>query len=72
LPSAALTPTEPSGTPPALDCDITSEAVFRWTMLDDRMASEKLDEGIRQFHAAYLSLRRHVAARLDRRKSWAA
>jgi transaldolase len=39
------------------------EANFRWQMNEDAMATEKLAEGIRKFHADYLALRTLLAAR---------
>ncbi|OFE13043.1 transaldolase [Pseudohongiella acticola] len=39
------------------------EANFRWQMNEDAMATEKLAEGIRKFHADYLALRRVLDVR---------
>jgi transaldolase len=39
------------------------EANFRWQLNEDAMATEKLAEGIRKFHADYLALRRVLEAR---------
>ncbi|MDB9917714.1 transaldolase, partial [Pseudomonadales bacterium] len=38
------------------------ESRFRWQMNEDAMATDKLSQGIRQFHADYLSLRQFLAA----------
>jgi transaldolase len=38
------------------------EANFRWQLNEDAMATEKLAEGIRKFHADYLKLRRVLEA----------
>jgi len=38
------------------------EANFRWQLNEDAMATEKLSEGIRKFHADYLALRRVLEA----------
>ena len=38
------------------------EANFRWQLNEDAMATEKLAEGIRKFHADYLALRQVLAA----------
>lgn len=40
------------------------EAQFRWQLNEDAMATEKLSEGIRKFHADYLSLRKMLADRI--------
>ena len=37
------------------------ESRFRWQMNEDAMATDKLSQGIRQFHADYLSLRQFLA-----------
>ncbi|MEX2332653.1 MAG: transaldolase family protein, partial [Pseudohongiella sp.] len=39
------------------------EANFRWQLNEDAMATEKLAEGIRKFHADYLALRRVLETR---------
>ncbi len=41
-----------------------SEPEFRWEMNDDEMASDKLAEGIRKFHADAMKLEKMLAARL--------
>lgn len=46
--------------PPAV-IDV-SEAAFRWLLNADPMATEKLADGIRRFHADSLSLQRYLAA----------
>ncbi len=57
---AALTPDQPSD-----DEKITlDEQSFRWAMNEDPMATEKLAEGIRKFHADYLALRDVLARTL--------
>lgn len=56
----ALSTDQPSSdNPPALD-----EATFRWQLNEDAMATEKLAEGIRRFHADYLALRDVLKMRL--------
>jgi transaldolase len=40
------------------------EAEFRWEMNEDAMATEKLAEGIRNFHADALKLERIIQERL--------
>jgi transaldolase len=42
----------------------TSEGVFRWEMNEDAMATEKLAEGIRNFHADALKLEKIIGERL--------
>ncbi|MGF1474389.1 MAG: transaldolase [Geminicoccaceae bacterium] len=37
------------------------EASFRWALCQDPMATEKLHDGIRRFHADYLQLKEHLA-----------
>lgn len=49
-----------TATPEALD-----EATFRWRMNEDAMASDKLAEGIRNFHADALKLEALIAKRFD-------
>ncbi|ACO48114.1 transaldolase [Deinococcus deserti] len=41
-----------------------TEAAFRWALVDNQMAGEKLTEGIRQFHQDYLQLHTDIAAQL--------
>lgn len=41
-----------------------TEAEFRWQMNEDAMATEKLAEGIRKFHADTLTLERMIAERI--------
>ncbi len=41
-----------------------SESRFRWEMNQDAMATEKLSDGIRRFHADYLELRQLLADQL--------
>ena len=40
------------------------EAQFRWQLNEDAMATEKLSEGIRKFHADYLVLRKLLSERI--------
>ena len=40
------------------------ESQFRWQLNEDAMASDKLSEGIRKFHADYLVLRKLLAERI--------
>lgn len=57
---AALTPDQRSDeNVPTYD-----EPTFRWHMNEDAMATEKLAEGIRKFHADYLALRDALGKRL--------
>lgn len=42
----------------------TDEKTFRWLLNEDAMATEKLSEGIRKFHADYLSLRKMLTERI--------
>jgi transaldolase len=42
----------------------TSEADFRWAHNEDAMATEKLAEGIRNFHIDAMKLEALVAAKL--------
>lgn len=42
-----------------------SEPVFRWEMNEDEMASDKLAEGIRKFHADAVKLEKMLAERLS-------
>ncbi len=44
--------------------EATSEGVFRWEMNEDAMATEKLAEGIRNFHADALKLETIIGERL--------
>lgn len=44
----------------------TSEVSFRWGINEDAMATERLAEGIRNFHADSLKLERIIATRLAR------
>ncbi|UBV45081.1 transaldolase (plasmid) [Deinococcus taeanensis] len=41
-----------------------SEGAFRWALIENQMAGEKLNEGIRQFHLDALKLRRMVEEQL--------
>ncbi len=41
------------------------EATFRWEMTSDAMASDKLNDGIRRFHADTVKLREMLAKRMD-------
>jgi transaldolase len=41
-----------------------NEKVFRWMLNEDQMATEKLSEGIRLFHADAMKLREYVAKRM--------
>lgn len=43
-----------------------TEAAFRWALVENQMAGEKLSEGIRLFHQDYLRLREDVQAKLAR------
>jgi transaldolase len=54
-----LSPTEAGGTSERI-----SEAAFRWEMNEDAMATEKLAEGIRNFHADALKLEKIIQERL--------
>jgi len=54
-----LIPTEGTATPERL-----SEAEFRWEMNEDEMASDKLAEGIRKFHADAVKLEKLLGERL--------
>jgi transaldolase len=54
-----LSPTEASG-----KAELLSEAAFRWEMNEDAMATEKLAEGIRNFHADALKLGKIIQERL--------
>ena len=54
-----LSPTEASGKAEPL-----SEAAFRWEMNEDAMATEKLSEGIRNFHADAGKLEKLIGERL--------
>jgi transaldolase len=54
-----LQPTEGQGR-----AEPISEAAFRWEMNEDAMATEKLAEGIRNFHADALKLERIIGERL--------
>ena len=40
------------------------EKVFRWLLNEDAMATEKLSEGIRRFHADFLLLKKYIADKL--------
>jgi transaldolase len=40
------------------------EADFRWQLNEDAMATDKLSDGIRKFHADYLSLRKMLADKI--------
>ena len=56
-----LSPDNASGTAPIT----MNEATFRWSMNEDAMATEKLAEGIRNFHADHAKLIGIVAARMS-------
>jgi transaldolase len=43
----------------------TDEPTFRWELNGDAMATEKLAEGIRNFHADALKLETLIAERLE-------
>nr|WP_246580507.1 hypothetical protein [Deinococcus aestuarii] len=43
-----------------------TEAAFRWALVEDQMAGEKLTEGLRLFHQDDLRLRESVQAKLAR------
>jgi transaldolase len=50
---------------PSSDARISlPEAGFRWQLNDDAMATDKLSDGIRKFHADYLSLRKMLSERI--------
>ncbi|MBP7241317.1 transaldolase [Amaricoccus sp.] len=55
----ALSPTAAKGRPEGI-----SEPEFRWEMNEDEMASDKLAEGIRKFHADAVKLEKMLADRL--------
>ncbi len=56
--SRALTPDAARAQlPPAID---VSERAFRWQLNENPMATEKLSEGIRRFHADSVSLKRYL------------
>jgi len=55
-----LSPAPATATAEALD-----EATFRWRMNEDAMATDKLAEGIRNFHADALKLETLIAKRFD-------
>jgi transaldolase len=55
----ALAPSQATGTPESI-----AEPDFRWDMNEDAMATEKLAEGIRNFHADAGKLERMVAGML--------
>jgi transaldolase len=55
----ALTPTTGSGSPERL-----SEPEFRWEMNEDEMATDKLADGIRKFHADAVKLEKMLSDRL--------
>lgn len=57
----ALSPDRASG----VACMTMNEAVFRWQMNADPMATEKLAEGIRNFDADHQKLIRLIAARMQ-------
>lgn len=58
--SRVLMPSEANGS-----AERTSEATFRWEMNEDEMASDKLAEGIRKFHADAVKLEKMLADRLS-------
>ena len=41
--------------------EVLQQPGFRWALNEDAMATEKLSEGIRKFHADYLSLKQLLA-----------
>ena len=43
---------------------VLQESAFRWALNEDAMATEKLSEGIRKFHADYLSLKKLLAEKI--------
>lgn len=43
---------------------VLQESTFRWMLNEDAMATEKLSEGIRKFHADYLSLKKLLAEKI--------
>lgn len=43
---------------------VLQESAFRWMLNEDAMATEKLSEGIRKFHADYLSLKKLLAEKV--------
>lgn len=43
---------------------VLQESAFRWMLNEDAMATEKLSEGIRKFHADYLSLKKLLAEKI--------
>ena len=50
---------------PSSDARISlPEAGFRWQLNEDAMATDKLSDGIRKFHADYLSLRKMLSERI--------
>lgn len=55
--SGALTRQLSADQPSEDERSALSEAAFRWQLNEDAMASDKLSEGIRKFHADYLALR---------------
>jgi transaldolase len=57
-----LSPQKKPGAPAKLDLD---EKAFRWMLNEDRMASEKLSDGIRLFAKDLRSLREMVGKRID-------
>lgn len=59
LPRALAPQTEASST-----TDIMDETAFRWDMNADAMATEKLAEGIRNFHADHVRLIEIISARM--------
>jgi transaldolase len=58
--SRQLHPSQPSS-----DARISlPEAGFRWQLNEDAMATDKLSDGIRKFHADYLSLRKMLSEKI--------
>jgi transaldolase len=55
-----LSPYRPSG----IESMTMDEVAFRWALNEDAMASEKLAEGIRNFHADHIKLVSLVAEQL--------
>jgi transaldolase len=58
--SRQLHPSQPSS-----DARISlQEADFRWQLNEDAMATDKLSDGIRKFHADYLSHRKMLSEKI--------
>ncbi|SMB97695.1 transaldolase [Deinococcus hopiensis] len=45
-----------------------TEPAFRWSLLENQMAGEKLTEGLRVFHMDYLSLKREIQTKVQGQK----